>query len=59
MSGDGRVETNRGAHIRERRFGWLLDPQLVTTAVGSVAVVAIAGLVQVSFGAYSMTLSEA
>ena len=59
MSGDGRVETTRGTRRQEHRLEWLFDPRLVTTAVGSVAVVAIAGLVQVSFGAYSMTLSEA
>jgi len=59
MSGDGQMGTPRGARLRERRLGWLLDPRLVSTAVGSVVVVAVAGLVQVSFGAYSMTLAEA
>ena len=59
MSGDGRVGTTRSARPRERRLGWLLDPRLVSTAVGSVLVVVAAGLVQVSFGAYSMTLAEA
>ncbi|WP_280588029.1 iron ABC transporter permease [Halorubrum sp. Boch-26] len=41
------------------RFGWLLDPKLVTVALGSLAVIVVAGLVQVSFGAYSMTVGEA
>jgi iron complex transport system permease protein len=44
---------------REQRCRWLLDPGLVTTALVSVAVVVLAGLVQVSFGAYSMTLGQA
>ncbi|WP_144799571.1 FecCD family ABC transporter permease [Halorubrum depositum] len=41
------------------RFGWLFDPKLVTVALASLAVVVAAGLVQVSFGAYSMTVGEA
>jgi len=48
-----------GSSARERRFRWLVDPRLVTTALASVAVVVVAGLVQVSFGAYSMTLGQA
>ncbi|OYR51449.1 iron ABC transporter permease [Halorubrum sp. Ea8] len=42
-----------------RRFVWLFDPKLVTTAVASTAVVVLAGLVQVSLGAYSMSISQA
>jgi len=42
-----------------RRFVWLLDPKLVTTAVASTVVVVLAGLVQVSFGAYSMSIGQA
>ena len=41
------------------RFGWLLDPKLVTVALASLAVVFVGGIVQVSFGAYSMTVTEA
>ena len=41
------------------RFGWLLDPKLVTVALGSLLVIAVAGFVQVSFGTYSMTVGEA
>ena len=60
MSNDGSVGTDRPVRSREpNRLGWLLDPRLVTTAVGSLAVVLVAGLVQVSFGAYSMTLGQA
>ncbi|WP_247730396.1 FecCD family ABC transporter permease [Halovivax limisalsi] len=42
-----------------RRFAWLLDPKLLTTVLVSSVVVALAGLVQVSFGAYSMTMGQA
>ena len=41
------------------RLGWLFDPRLLLVAGGSVAVVALAGLVQVSFGTYSMTVGQA
>ncbi|OYR38519.1 ABC transporter permease [Halorubrum sp. Ib24] len=62
MSGErsavrGGASTSRSAGTD--RFGWLLDPKLVSVAVGSLAVVVVAGLVQVSFGAYSMTVGEA
>ena len=53
----GPAQTTRARN--GRRFAWLFDPRLVTTAVGSLAVVVLAGLVQVSFGAYSMTLGQA
>jgi iron complex transport system permease protein len=43
----------------DRRFGWLFDPKLLTTAMGSLVVITVAGLVQVSFGAYSMTFTQA
>ena len=60
MSSDrtpGPAQTTRSRN--GRRFAWLFDPRLVTTVVGSLAVVLVAGLVQVSFGAYSMTLGQA
>ena len=41
-----------------RRFAWV-DGSLVGLALGSVAVVVAAGLVQVSFGAYSMSIPQA
>jgi len=60
MSGDRTPGTARTTRARNsRRFAWLLDPRLVTTVVGSLAVVLVGGLVQVSFGAYSMTLGQA
>jgi len=40
------------------RFSWIFNPKLVTVAVVSTAVVVLAGLVQVSFGAFSMTVME-
>jgi iron complex transport system permease protein len=43
---------------REEWFGWL-DGPLVTLVAGSLAVVIGGGLVQVSFGAFSMTVVEA
>ena len=43
----------------QNRFGWLFDPQLLAVAFGSLAVVVIGGLVQVSFGSYSMTITQA
>ncbi|NHN61272.1 MULTISPECIES: iron ABC transporter permease [Halorussus] len=39
-------------------FGWI-DGSLATVVLGSVAVVVVAGLIQVSFGTYSMTLAQA
>ncbi|MCH7659036.1 MAG: iron ABC transporter permease [Euryarchaeota archaeon] len=48
-----------GSTVEGRRFSWLLDPKLITVALVSLAVVFLGGLVQVSFGAYSMTITEA
>jgi len=42
---------------RERALDWV-DGSLVTLCLGSLAVVVIGGLVQVSFGAFSMTIVE-
>ena len=41
------------------RLGWLFEPRLATVAAGSLVLVVVAGLVQVSFGAYSMTVGQA
>ncbi|WP_254839112.1 FecCD family ABC transporter permease [Natronomonas marina] len=43
---------------REAWLGWF-DGSLAALCAGSVAVVVVSGLVQVSFGAYSMTIVEA
>jgi len=60
MSGQVGDEDAAVSAARERRrFAWLLDRRLFTVALGSVAVVFVAGLVQVSFGAYSMTAEQA
>ena len=60
MSGESSVDSERSTGTRDtRRFVWLFDPKLVMTAVGSLVVIVLAGLVQVSFGAYSMTLGQA
>lgn len=52
--GDGSVTRTRDT----RRFVWLFDRKLMATAIGSIAVVVLAGLVQVSFGSFSMSLGE-
>ena len=40
------------------RFDWI-DQSLITLCAGSLAIVVAAGLVQVSFGSYSMTVTQA
>ncbi|WP_226482838.1 FecCD family ABC transporter permease [Natrinema amylolyticum] len=45
--------------LNRTRFGWLLDPNLVMVVFGSLAIVLVGGLIQVSYGAYSMTATEA
>lgn len=42
----------------DERFAWV-DRDLVATSVAGVAITVFAGLLQVSFGAFSMTLAEA
>lgn len=59
MSGESSLGSRTDSLLGDRRFAWLLDPKLVSVALGSVAVVVVAGLIQVSFGSYSMTLSQA
>ncbi|ELY75935.1 FecCD family ABC transporter permease [Natrinema pallidum] len=62
MSGErSRIETDRTATStrNETRVGWLFDPALLTVVLGSLAIVVAGGLIQVSFGAYSMTFLEA
>ena len=60
MSGGRSVAGGDAPHrASEGRMRWLFDPKLVTVALASVAVVVAGGLVQVSFGAYSMTVGEA
>ncbi|KYH26065.1 cobalamin import system permease protein BtuC [Halalkalicoccus paucihalophilus] len=55
MAGEDRV----GRSTRLERFAWLADTRLLTLALASTLIVVVAGLVQVSFGAYSMSLAEA
>ena len=60
--GDGRTiggGVAGGRAAADGRLGWLFDPRLLTVAAGSLALVVLAGLVQVSFGAYSMTVGQA
>ncbi|WP_135852250.1 FecCD family ABC transporter permease [Halorussus salinus] len=57
MAGRATNESSAGSQ-RERLTGWV-DSSLVVLCVASVAVTVLAGLVQVSFGAFSMSLVEA
>jgi iron complex transport system permease protein len=54
-------ETTRGTGTESRREGWFgwLDGSLFGLCLGSLVVVVAGGLVQVSFGAFSMTIVEA
>lgn len=53
MANDTRTETRTGTPL-----GWV-DGSLAGVVLGSVAIVVVAGLVQVSFGVYSMSIGEA
>jgi iron complex transport system permease protein len=55
MASDTGVKARR-AH--ETRFGWV-DRPLLSVIVGSLAVIVVGTLVQVSFGDYTMTIREA
>lgn len=57
MAGGGDTPTERSTRLE--RFAWLTDTRLLTLALASTLIVVVAGLVQVSFGAYSMSLAEA
>ena len=50
--------TDAARSARERWLGWI-DGSLLTLVVASVAIVVVAGLLQVSFGAYSMSIAQA
>lgn len=41
------------------RFGWIFDPSLLTLCFASVVIVVLGGIVQLSFGAYEMSIGEA
>ncbi|QHS15899.1 iron ABC transporter permease [haloarchaeon 3A1-DGR] len=43
----------------EGRLAWLRDPSLLSLCLASVGVVVLAGLVQVSFGSYPMSITQA
>jgi iron complex transport system permease protein len=50
--------TDSARSARERWLGWI-DGSLLTLVVASVAITVVAGLLQVSFGAYSMSIAQA
>ncbi|WP_435332532.1 FecCD family ABC transporter permease [Haloarchaeobius sp. TZWWS8] len=58
--GDDEARTDGGttAHHGSSRFDWL-DGSLFTLAVASSTIIVLGGLVQVSFGTYSMSIEEA
>ncbi|WP_224269621.1 FecCD family ABC transporter permease [Haloprofundus salinisoli] len=56
MASDTR--TGEYANATNRRFGWV-NSSLVTLSVASVVVVVLGALVQVSFGAYTMSIGQA
>jgi iron complex transport system permease protein len=58
VSNDERA-VGAGHPARGNRFGWLLDRQLLVVAAVSTLVVAAGAMIQVSYGAYSMTFGEA
>jgi iron complex transport system permease protein len=57
MAGEPTTSPERPSR-RERWLGWF-DGSLFVLCLGSLAIVVAAGLVQVSFGAFSMTILEA
>ncbi|WP_193788416.1 FecCD family ABC transporter permease [Haloferax mucosum] len=57
MSGAERTE-QAGGSVLSRAFGWM-DASLISLCVGSLIIVVLGGLVQVSFGAFTMTIEEA
>jgi len=59
MSGEETVQPSPKPATEQTRFGWLLDPTLIALAVGSLVVVVIGAVIQVSHGPYSMTYVEA
>lgn len=44
--------------IDQRRLMWLLDPRLIMVMILSTIITLMAGTIQVSFGAYSMTIVQ-
>ena len=59
MSGDTPAGEISPAPTERSRIGWLFDPNLVAVVVGSLAVLFVAAVVQVSHGSYSMTYGQA
>jgi len=57
MAGESVTDTTTTSR-RERWFSWF-DGSLITLCLGSLAVVVAGGLVQVSFGAFSMSIVQA
>ena len=53
------TDQSRRSTPSQHRFAWLFDPKLLAVVLGSLAVVLIGGLIQVSLGSYSMTLIQA
>jgi iron complex transport system permease protein len=49
----------RSRRAEQGQFAWLRDSALVSLCLGSVAIVVLGGLLQITFGSYSMPLARA
>jgi iron complex transport system permease protein len=49
----------KSRRAEEGRLAWIRDPSLITLCLASVGIVVLAGLVQVSFGSFTMSISQA
>ncbi|CQH64196.1 ABC-type transport system permease protein (plasmid) [Halobacterium hubeiense] len=53
------AEEFKSRRAEEGRLAWVQDPSLITLCLASVGIVVLAGLVQISFGSYTMPVSQA
>ncbi|WP_336360877.1 FecCD family ABC transporter permease [Haladaptatus sp. ZSTT2] len=57
MKSENPTQPNRASSNRESRVGWVTS-ELLIVMLGSTAIVVAAGLIQMSFGSYSMTVTQ-
>ncbi|MFD1600599.1 FecCD family ABC transporter permease [Halobellus rarus] len=53
------AEEFKSRRAEEGRLAWIRDPSLIMLCLASVGIVVLAGLVQVSFGSFTMSISQA
>jgi len=53
------AEEFKSRRAEEGRLAWIRDPSLIMLCLASVAIVVLAGLVQISFGSFTMSISQA